>query len=208
MSADYERLEIRSRQEWRRWLRTHHDRSPGVWLVTFHKSEPQWHVSYGDVVDEAIAFGWVDSLPRKLDDHRSQLLVTPRKPRSSWSRVNKQRVERLERAGLMTEAGRRAVAAARANGAWAALDQVEQLVEPDELRAALRQRPDELGPVPPVRQARHPGVDRQRQEARDPHQAHHGDRAPGSRWHPRQSTPSTPAKAPAERMSHGARTGA
>lgn len=137
MTANYERVEIRSRPEWRDWLRTHHDRSSGVWLVTFHKSVPRWHVPYSEVVDEAIAFGWVDSQPRTLDDQRSQLLVTPRRPTSSWSRANKQRVERLERAGLMTEAGRRAVALAQANGAWTALDQVEQLVEPDDLQVAL-----------------------------------------------------------------------
>lgn len=141
MTVNYERVEIRSRREWREWLRTHHDRSPGVWLVTFHKSAPQRHLPYSDIVDEAIAFGWVDSQPRKLDDQRSQLLVTPRKPTSSWSKVNKQRVERLEQEGLMTEAGRRAVAAAKANGAWTALDQVEQLIEPDDLQVALLQHP-------------------------------------------------------------------
>ena len=95
------------------------------------------HLAYDDVVDEALCFGWVDSQPRKLDDQRSQLLLTPRRRGSSWSAVNKARVERLTRQGLMAEAGLSAVAAAQADGSWSAIDHVETLAEPEDLTRAL-----------------------------------------------------------------------
>ncbi len=137
MSDAYEQVEITSREAWRAWLAEHHAVSPGVWGVMWKKASGGPYVSYDDVVDEAIAFGWVDSLVRRLDERRSQLLLTPRKPASSWSRVNKDRVARLIAAGTMTEAGLAAVETAKRNGAWTALDEVEQLIEPDDLRAAL-----------------------------------------------------------------------
>lgn len=111
-----------------------------MWVVT-HKRDQHGHVPYDAVAEEALAHGWVDSRPRKLDERRSQLLVTPRAPRSNWSRVNKQRIEALTAAGLMTPAGLAAVAVVKENGAWTALDDVENLVEPEELRAALDAEP-------------------------------------------------------------------
>jgi uncharacterized protein YdeI (YjbR/CyaY-like superfamily) len=142
VSNRYQQVTVTSRQEWRAWLGEHHASEPGAWLVTYKKGRDRPHVPYGDIVEEALAHGWVDSQPRKLDDERSQLLVTPRKPKSNWSRANKERVERLEKAGLMTEAGLRAVEVAKRNGAWSALDSVEALREPDDLRAALDANPD------------------------------------------------------------------
>jgi len=133
---------VRSREEWRAWLAEHHGSAPGVWLVTFKQHSGEPHVPYDDVVEEALAHGWVDSQPRKLDDRRSQLLVTPRKPQSNWSRANKERIARLTAAGRMTPAGIAAVETAKANGAWTALDDVENLVEPGDLRAALDATPE------------------------------------------------------------------
>lgn len=140
MPADYPQVEIESREAWWAWLQKHHASERGIWLVTW-KRGPGAHVSYDDIVDEAIAFGWVDSQPRKLDDGRSQRLLTPRKPSSGWSRVNKARVERLTTEGRMTAAGIAAVEAAKANGAWNALDHAQELTEPDDLRAALNRTP-------------------------------------------------------------------
>ena len=76
-------------------------------------------------MEEALCFGWIDSHPRKLDAERTQLLFTPRKPRSGWSKVNKERLERLEKAGLIEPAGRAAIARAKENGAWESLDDAE-----------------------------------------------------------------------------------
>jgi uncharacterized protein YdeI (YjbR/CyaY-like superfamily) len=89
------------------------------------------------VVEEAICFGWIDSTAGRLDDDRGLQLLTPRKPKSTWTRLNRQRVADMEAAGSMTDAGRRAVDIARANGWWTILDPVEDLVEPDDLSAAL-----------------------------------------------------------------------
>lgn len=130
-------LVVRSRAAWRRWLAEHHAESSGVWAVTFKKRSGGPYVSYDDIVEEAIAHGWVDSLSRALDEQRSQLLITPRKAGSGWSRPNKERVARLTAAGLMTPAGTAVVEAAKASGTWTALDAVEALIEPEELRLAL-----------------------------------------------------------------------
>ena len=145
MSDAYEQVQVESRDEWRSWLGEHHDTSPGVWLVTWKKSSGGPHLPYDDVVEEALAHGWVDSKGRKLDDDRSQLLVTPRKPKSGWSRANKKRIDRLTRARLMRPAGKDAVAVAKRNGAWEALDDYENLTEPDDLRRALDDRPKARG---------------------------------------------------------------
>lgn len=142
MAAIEERVTVESRGQWRRWLEEHHATSRGIWLVTWKKQSGGPHLPWDDVVEEALAFGWVDSLPRKLDDRRSMLLVTPRKPASNWSRVNKERVARLVEAGLMAPAGLAVVEAAKASGTWTALDDVENLVEPDDLRTALDADPE------------------------------------------------------------------
>ena len=141
MSDSYPQLHITSRQQWRTWLSEHGADSPGVWVVTWKKPTGKPHVPYDDLVDEAIAAGWVDSRPRSIDEQRSALLITPRKPSSRWSAKNKQRVERLLAAGLMQPAGLAAVAAGKAAGTWDALNQVETLAEPDDLAAALDSTP-------------------------------------------------------------------
>lgn len=130
------RVTVRSRAEWRRWLHANHTRETSVWVVTYKKGRGR-HVPYGDIVEEALAFGWVDSRPRKLDDDRSQLLVSKRKEGSRWSKANKERIEALTKAGRMTPAGRAVVDRAMQDGTWNALDSVEALEEPDDLRRAL-----------------------------------------------------------------------
>jgi uncharacterized protein YdeI (YjbR/CyaY-like superfamily) len=87
-------------------------------------------------VQEALCFGWIDSKPNKVDDARSKILVTPRKPTSNWSGVNKRYVEQLLAEGLTTPAGQRLIDAAKANGAWDALNDVEaQVIPPDLVKA-------------------------------------------------------------------------
>lgn len=142
MAVEREQVTVGSREQWRAWLSEHHASSPGIWLVTWKKDSGGSHLPYDDVVEEALAFGWIDSLGRRLDERRSQLLLTPRKTGSSWSRVNKQRVERLLAAELMAPAGQAVIDAAKADGSWAALDDVENLVEPDALRTALDADPE------------------------------------------------------------------
>jgi uncharacterized protein YdeI (YjbR/CyaY-like superfamily) len=89
------------------------------------------------VVEEAICFGWIDSTTVVLDQDRGLQLITRRKPRSTWTRLNRQRAADLEQAGLMTDAGRQAIETAKSNGWWTILNPVEDLLEPDSLAAAL-----------------------------------------------------------------------
>ena len=137
MAVDHPQVLLESRAAWRSWLQEHHGSAPGVWAVTWKKNSPGPYVSYQDLVEEALCYGWIDSLGRKLDAERTQLLFTPRKPASRWSRPNKERIERLTAAGLMAPAGVAMVELARRTGTWTALDRAEDLVEPPELRAAL-----------------------------------------------------------------------
>jgi uncharacterized protein YdeI (YjbR/CyaY-like superfamily) len=105
MSTQLTTLEIRNRKEWRSWLEKHHTSSPGVWLV-FHKDHTGVKsMAYEDSVREALCFGWIDSLIKRLDDDRYARKFTPRTPRSKWSPLNRQRWAELEKAGLLTSAG-------------------------------------------------------------------------------------------------------
>ena len=129
------------RAAWRAWLGAHHGRDEGVWLVRYKKAAGRPTLTWDDVVEEAVAFGWIDSVPRKLDAERTMLWVSPRRPGSRWSRLSRDRAGRVEAAGLMAPAGRAAIEAAKADGTWTALDDVEALVVPDDLAAALDGRP-------------------------------------------------------------------
>jgi len=138
---DKPRVELASRAEWRAWLAANHRSSTGVWLLTWKRRTGRLTVSYEGAVEEALCFGWIDGRLHPFDDDRSLQYYAPRKPRSTWARSNKERVARLEAAGLMTEAGRAAVATARANGSWESLDVIDALIVPDDLAAALAASP-------------------------------------------------------------------
>ena len=138
---DAPEVSIDSLQALRDWLTDHHDRSDGVWLVTWKKADPARYVAATDIVDECLCFGWVDSLPRAKDEARTMLYISPRKPGSNWSRVNKQKVARLSGGGRMTPAGQAVIDRAKEDGSWSALDDVEDLVLPSDLQAAFDAAP-------------------------------------------------------------------
>ncbi|HKH93269.1 MAG TPA: YdeI/OmpD-associated family protein [Gemmatimonadaceae bacterium] len=133
-----EQVYAKDRAEWRAWLAANHSTSPGIWLVFDKKSSRADRLAYGDAVEEGLCFGWIDSTVRTLDDARYLQLFTPRKPKSTWSRSNKERVERLIAQGLMAQAGLAAIDLAKANGAWTSLDAVDAMVVPDDLATALK----------------------------------------------------------------------
>jgi uncharacterized protein YdeI (YjbR/CyaY-like superfamily) len=130
-----------TRADWRAWLLEHHATSTGVWLVGYRRGSGKPRLEYEDAIEELLCVGWIDSTGGYLDDERTRLWVCPRRPRSVWSRSNRDRVERLTSAGLMLPAGLAAVDEAKRRGMWTALDAVEDLSVPDDLAAALAANP-------------------------------------------------------------------
>jgi uncharacterized protein YdeI (YjbR/CyaY-like superfamily) len=127
------------RKAWRRWLQANHASAAGVWLVYYKKESGKPRVSYDDAVEEALCFGWIDSVVNAIDAERFMQLFTPRKPKSGWSALNKRRVEKLLALGLFHPAGWDKVEAARRDGSWSKLDAAERLEVPEDLaRAFLR----------------------------------------------------------------------
>jgi uncharacterized protein YdeI (YjbR/CyaY-like superfamily) len=140
MSTEHEQVEVRSRSELRAWLMANHGRSDSIWLVTYKKPSP-FNVPYGDIVDEVLCFGWIDSQPRLLDEARSMLRLSPRKPKSGWSKVNKDRIERLIAEGLMAAPGLARIEQAKANGTWTPIDAATADTIPSDLAAAFARHP-------------------------------------------------------------------
>jgi len=139
---DYQpRLEIDSRAEWRDWLVDNHASSGGVWLVTWKPKSGRPTFTYEEQVEEALCFGWVDGQRGPSNPDRIFQWFAPRRPKSTWARSNKERAARLEAVGLMTPAGLAAIERAKANGSWTALDDIDNLVMPPDLDAALLARP-------------------------------------------------------------------
>lgn len=146
MAGDkFEWFQPGSRQEWRDWLAVNYASSPGIWLIFAKKGTGIPTVTYDEVVEECLCFGWIDSQIGKVDDRLYKQMITPRKVGSPWSRLNKTRVEKLEREGLLMPPGLRMIVLAKADGTWTVYDAAEDLVEPDDLRAALDANPTARG---------------------------------------------------------------
>ncbi len=181
-SDDGERVHPETVEEWRAWLDANHEVSPGVWLVSWKKHTGRPTVGYEEAVTEALAVGWVDSKGKRLDDDRTMLWLTRRRPTSGWSRPNKRRIELLLAEDRMGPAGQAAIDEAKQNGTWSLLDDVENLVVPDDLGAEFDTAPRRsggVGRVPAVGEAQHPGVDRHREAAGDAESPHRRDRREG-----------------------------
>jgi uncharacterized protein YdeI (YjbR/CyaY-like superfamily) len=137
VAKDLESIQPASRKAWRAWLKKHHASSPGVWLVYAKKHTGIPSLTYNDAVEEALCFGWIDSLLHPIDDSHFKQIFTPRKEKSAWSALNRQRVEKLIADGSMTPVGLRHVEAAKASGRWEAHKASESLTVPPELKKAL-----------------------------------------------------------------------
>src|SRR5215472_11792213 len=98
-------LDVRSRQQWRKWLQEHHASESVIWLVFYKRHAAETSIPYDDAVEEALCFGWIDSIVRRLDDDRYARKFTPRKPDSRWSTANRNRYAELKAAGRLTSAG-------------------------------------------------------------------------------------------------------
>jgi len=130
-----------SRQHWREWLLAHHAQEQAVWLVYHKKHTGTPSLSWGEAVSEALCFGWIDSQAKPIDGDTYRQLFSRRKPRSGWSRVNKEKIQQLLAAGQMMPTGLAAIETARQNGSWTLLDEVDALVVPPDLAAALQASP-------------------------------------------------------------------
>jgi uncharacterized protein YdeI (YjbR/CyaY-like superfamily) len=134
-------LEFNGRDQWRAWLEKHHAEEVEAWLVHYKKGFQENTLLLNEAIEEALCFGWIDGLLRRLDEQRYVLRYTPRRRNSVWSVSNIERVERLIREGRMTEAGLEKIAEAKANGQWDAALRREQVdIIPLELEKALRRR--------------------------------------------------------------------
>jgi uncharacterized protein YdeI (YjbR/CyaY-like superfamily) len=132
----------KSRDEFRAWLEQNWRQPTGVWVISYKKATGLPRVEYDDLVVECLCYGWIDSKPGLIDDERSMLYIAPRKPGSNWSKINKDRAEMAIAAGLMAPPGLDKIEFAKRNGSWNALDGVEALVIPPDLRHELQQYPD------------------------------------------------------------------
>jgi len=130
-----------SRQEWRAWLKENHQTKQSVWLVYYKKKSGLSVMSWPEAVEEALCFGWIDSVRRSVDDEKFIQLFSRRKLKSVWSKINKEKVQSLMDRRLMTQAGYESVEAAKQNGSWTLLDDAETLKIPDDLEAEFKLRP-------------------------------------------------------------------
>lgn len=123
--------------DWRAWLAQNGRTEKEVWLVIHHKGSATPSVGYGESIEHALCYGWIDSHARKRDAESFLLRFTPRSPRSTWSRVNRQRAVRMIERGLMTEHGLAMIELAKARGTWEVVPAAEAETVPDDLRQAL-----------------------------------------------------------------------
>ena len=134
---DREHLEVNEIEQLSAWLERHHSASPGLWVVYAKKATGLPAPTYDEIVRAALRFGWVDSVPGKVDAQNTKLYLSPRKPTSAWSTSNKNRVADLTSAGLMTPAGLAAVEIAQANGSWSRIDGAQNAEVPEDLETAF-----------------------------------------------------------------------
>lgn len=124
----------KARKEWRKWLEKNHQSEKSVWLIIYKKESDTQSVYYPEAVDEALCFGWIDSKPNKRDEHSYYQFFAKRNPKSNWSKVNKEKVAKLLEQGLMHRSGLEMIELAKQNGTWTALDEVENITIPDDLK--------------------------------------------------------------------------
>ncbi len=128
----------KNRKAWREWLMNNHQTEKSIWLILFNKSSSAPSITWAEAVEEALCFGWIDSVVNKRDAESRYQFFSQRKPKSNWSAINKATMERLTSAGLMTEAGQRMIDLAKETGTWNALNDVDALIIPEDLMKAFQ----------------------------------------------------------------------
>ena len=128
----------KTKNDWRNWLQEHHQSKTGIWVILYKKNSGKPTISWSESVDEALCFGWIDSIKKSLDEERSIQFFSKRKPKSTWSKINKEKIKVLTENNLITKAGLESIEIAQQNGSWTILDEVENLTIPKDLEWALK----------------------------------------------------------------------
>lgn len=135
-TENFIQVEIKSPAELREWLLINHTQKESIWLVTYKKEVPEKYVSVQEILDQLLCFGWIDGIRRKLDQERTMQLIAPRRV-EHWSQTYKERFAKLEAAGLVHPSGYNAVEASKKAGLWNFMDDVDNLIVPNDLQEAL-----------------------------------------------------------------------
>lgn len=139
MTAKPNSFHPKSRAEWRRWLEQNHQSEKSITLIIARKGSKTPGVSYGEAVEEALCFGWIDSRGNRKDQESFYLLFSRRNPKGYWSKSNRERAEKLIKQGLMTKAGQDMIDLAKKTGTWMALEKMQSLEIPDDLQRLFDQ---------------------------------------------------------------------
>lgn len=129
-----------SQTEWRKWLEENHNSKQSVWLVCYKKKSNKPTIEWSNTVDEALCFGWIDSKRKPIDDEKFIQFFSKRKPKGTWSKVNKEKIKQLIDNGLMKKEGLKIIETAKRNGSWIILDEVEELKIPKDLAKEFKNK--------------------------------------------------------------------
>lgn len=133
-----------SAMDWRSWLEKNHESKDSIWLIYYKASTKIPSLSWSEAVDQALCFGWIDSTKKTIDEERYMQYFSKRKPSSTWSKVNKDKVVELIDTKRMGKAGFRSIEIAKENGNWSLMDDVEKLIVPEDLESALNSSPNAM----------------------------------------------------------------
>jgi len=136
-NKEIETYSPQSQTDWRHWLEKNHQSKQSVWLVFYTKKSNIPSLSWSEAVDEALCFGWIDSTRKKINDISFMQFFSKRKPKSNWSKINKEKVQQLIGNKRMTKAGYESVEIAKQNGYWTILDEIEEVIIPNDLEIAF-----------------------------------------------------------------------
>jgi uncharacterized protein YdeI (YjbR/CyaY-like superfamily) len=138
MKNKFKSITPKSRSDFRKWLKKNHSKTTSVWIVLYKVSSAKVNLTLSDVSEEALCFGWIDSVPGKIDSKKYKILVSPRKPTSAWSAINKNRVKKLIKQKLMKAPGLLKIKIAKNNGSWNRLKTSDRLEIPKDLKLGLK----------------------------------------------------------------------
>lgn len=127
----------KTRKAWRNWLEKNHAKTKGVWLIMYHRKSKTPGVYYSDAVEEALCFGWIDSIKKKRDAESAIQFFSPRKLKSTWSKINRDRVDKLTEQGLIAPQGQAMIDHAKKSGTWTAMVDVHNMIIPPDLKAVF-----------------------------------------------------------------------